>query len=214
MTLTELQSMVRYLTKEPNPSAPVFATDARVKQFANLAQQEIAMRTKANISSNVPNSVSNPSLSTVAGQRLYDFPSDCLELLKVQVSVWVCKRMSVDEYVQATGVQAWQMTGNPYAYWIEKKSTASFGLFFTPQAVYPIALWYVRKPTDLSNGSDTPDLPPLLNNAIVYWVCEKVMEGRREMNFKSGYWMKQYEAEIAKYNLNADQSMEKMNFLG
>lgn len=206
--------MVRTLTKEPNPSSPVFATNALVMQYANIAQNEIAMRTKANVSSNVPNSTADPSDVTVAGQRLYAFPSDCLELLKVQVSVWVCKRISIDDYVTATGVQAWQMTGNPWAYWIEKKTTNSYGLFYTPQAIYPIALWYIRKPTAMATGSDSPDLPRFLDMAIVYWVCEKVMEARREMGYKSGYWQRKYEEEIIRYNTTADQSMEPIQFLG
>ena len=206
--------MVKYLTKEPNPSSPIFATNARILEFSNYAQQEVASRTQCFISSNVPNSTGNPTLSTVAGTRLYDFPSDCLELLTVKVSVWTCKRMTLDQLNMLTGYQWWQYSGPPLYYWIEKKNTNSFGLWWTPQAVYPIALWYVRKPTAMVNGSDTPDVDRRLDMAVVYYTCEKVMEGRREMNFKSGYWMQKYEQEIEKYNVTADQSLEPVAFLG
>ena len=115
--------MVKYLTKEPNPSSPIFATNARILEFSNYAQQEVASRTQCFISSNVPNSTGNPTLSTVAGTRLYDFPSDCLELLTVKVSVWTCKRMTLDQLNMLTGYQWWQYSGPPLYYWIEKKNT-------------------------------------------------------------------------------------------
>lgn len=214
MDLAAIQSMVRYLTKEPNPSAPVYATNARVLEFANLGQLEIQSRTKCYTSSNVPNSTGQPSLNTVAGQRIYEFPTDCLELLGVKVSVWNLERKTIDWFNQYMGFQWWTFTGVPMYYWIEKKSTNSFGIFYTPQAIYPIALFYVRKPTEMVNSTDEPDLDERLHMAVVYYVCEKVMEARREMNYKSGYWKNLYEAEIQKWNTTADQSAQPTEFLG
>src|SRR6185295_19615797 len=100
MDLQTIQSMVRYLTKEPFPSNPQFATNARVLQFANIAQKEIQSRTKCYTSSNIPNSTGQPTLNTVAGQRIYAFPTDCMELLSVKVSVWSLQRKTLDWFNQ------------------------------------------------------------------------------------------------------------------
>lgn len=214
MNLSTIQSQVRFLTKEPFPTAPQFATNSNILLWANYATQELQSRTKCYTSSNVPNSTGQPPLNTVSGQRLYAFPSDCLELLAVKVSVWTLERKTLDWLNQFTGYQWWTYPGIPLFYWIEKNSINSFGIWYTPTAVYPIALWYIRKPTDMVNSGDSPDIDPRLHQAVIYYCCEKAMEGRREMNFKAGYWNGLYEKEIQKWNTTADQSVGPVEFLG
>jgi len=145
---------------------------------------------------------------------MYAMPTDCLEIVEMKISVWRVQRKTMDFINAQTGYQQWTYPGIPLYYWMQKQATTDFGIWYTPQAIYPIALWYIRKPTAMVNQSDSPDLDRRLDMAVVYYTCEKIMESRREMNYKSGYWLKSYEGEIKKYNDTADQAMAPVDFMG
>lgn len=215
MLLSEVEDQVRFLTKEPFPNAPQFATNTRVTYYANKACEKLASLTKCYLSTNVPNSSSgNPSLSTVAGQYKYLVPTDCLEIVEMKISVWRIQRKTIDWINRQTGYQWWQISGQPSTYFMLKDDTTNFAVWPTPQSIYPISLWYLRRPTTLVNSTDVVDLDSRLDLALLYFICEQVMAARREQGFRAGYWMNLFYKEVQEYNNTADQSMAPTEAFG
>lgn len=214
LTLTQIRSIVRTLTKEPYPSSPTFATDANTLLFANLAQLELASRTKTRIGTNVPNSTSDPSDLTTSGQRLYSFPSNILEIIKVVVNGAECYPVTNDQLVKMGGHAWWKVGGMPNYYYIEDLSgTRKLGLWYTPtSSSWPIAIWGVKRPTDLSAGADVVDLDERLHLAVAYKTAQAIEEYRREMG-NAAYFEKKYEDEILKYMASGMDTNERVPFL-
>ena len=200
LTLTNLQTVVRALTKEPYPTSPQFATDANILLFANEGQLEVMSRTKSRIFSNAPNSTSNVSSDlTVANQPLYPYNASILDLLKVGVNRSVCLPTTYESLVNMDP-WFWRIAGQPTAYYVrDLAGVRQLGLFPTPGASgNPILMIGTKRPTDLSGGSDVVDLDERLHMTVAFYVCWRVMEIRREIGMAS-YFERRYEDSILKY---------------
>ena len=205
---------MRSLTKEPYPTSPVYATDANTLLFANLAQLEIQSRTKSRIGTNIPNGITDPSDLTVANQRLYSFPTNILEIIKVLVNGIECYPVTHDALVKMGGYKWWAIGGQPSFYYFEDLSgTRKLGLWQTPtSSTWPIAITGVKRPTDLSAGADVIDLDERLHKAVVYKVCQDIEDLRREQGL-SNYFEKKCDDEILKYMSSGMDTNEKVPFL-
>lgn len=213
LTLTNIQSRVRLLTKEPYPTSPVFATDANVLALANDAQIELASRTQCKEATNIPNSISDPSDVTVANQRLYSMPTGIGDVYKVLVDGDIMVRANFDDLAKMGGTDWWKKTGRPTHYYFEDLSgTKKIGFWPTPGSVYYFVTMGNNIPTAMSAAGNYPDIDERLHNAVVFKVCQWVMASRREMQ-KADYWEKQYEGEVAKYMKSGMDSYEGKDFL-
>lgn len=213
LTLSQIQSTVRLLTQEPYPSSPIHATDANVLLLANIAQIDIASRTKSRILSNIPNSTSDTTDVTVSGQRLYSFPTGMLEIVNVTVEgdkVWYAKH---EDLLKLGGTNWWKTTGKPTHYYIEDSSgTRTIGFWPTPGAVYNIEMFGVKLPTAMSASGSYPDLDERLHISVVYQVCAEVMRIRRE-NDRAREWDRKCEESIDRYMRSAMDTNEGGYFL-
>ncbi len=215
MTGSEVAAQVRFLTKDVYPSTGAFATDANVLTFINHAQNEIASRTKFDISTNVPNDGTNPVTVTVASQRLYSFPTDALELVWVRVGTETLKFLDHRTVDKNSSIGFWKDSGPCVAYYIENLSgVKKYGIYPVPSAGQVIALAYVRKPTALSAIGGSLDVDARLQMAVVYFCCEKTCEGRLKYQEYASYFKALYEDQIRLFNDNANSSLESIPFLG
>ena len=102
----------------------------------------------------------------------------------------------------------------PEFYYIEDlNGVRKIGLWQTPtSSTWPIAIWGVKKPTDLAVNADTLDLDDRLGKAVVYKVCQDVEDMRREQGL-SRYFEQKCEDEIQKYMTSGMDTNEKVEFL-
>lgn len=213
LTLTQLQGIVRTLTKEPYPSSPTYATDANILLYANLAQLDIASRTKSRTYSNSPNSLSDASETTTANQPLYSFPSSLLEIYKVVCNRYELKPVLFDQLI-ASDPYFWKQTGSSEFYYIRDLSgVRKIGLWPTPGASsLPIVYWGPKRPTDLSAGGDTIDLDERLHMAVAYQISQRMEEYRREFQ-NADYFGRKVEEELLKYQSSGQDTNEHFAFL-
>jgi len=212
-TLLQVQQEVIQLTKEPQPSNPIFATIANVAVYANDAQLEINSKTLCRITSNLPGNLNfDPTLTTVVNQRLYPLPADFMSMIKVSVNRIRIRPSRFDDF--ANNVQWWKLPGFPQSYYFERNQVDggyNLGLFPTPTSVWPLGLIYVPQPIQLVNPSDTLDLDPRLGPAVVKYVCWKIMEYRREES-RGAYWKQQFYEAVANYEADPQDTAEPMQW--
>ena len=216
LTLAQVQALVKLKTKEPSVASPIFATDANILTYVNLYQLELARDCKSKTASNLPNSTSDPAVSTVVGQRLYDFPTNLnFDVYKIYVNGWDCEYKTQAQLAQIGGYRWWAKQGLPRYYYFEDfGGTKKFGLWWTPGGVWPIAIMGNKRPTDATQALATTvlDLDERLHKALVFGVCQSIMEDRREID-KARYWQSLYELEVKKYGEHGDDTAESSPFL-
>jgi hypothetical protein len=214
LTLTQLRTAVRALTKEPYPSSPVFATDANTLLFANEGQLEVASRSKSRTFSNAPNSTAAVSSDvTTASQPLYSYNASLLDIFKVVVNKIVCYPATF-EALSGADPEFWRQTGQPTTYYIrDLAGVRKIGLWPTPgTSSWPILMIGTKRPTDLSGASDVIDLDERLHMTVVFYVCWRVEEIRREMGM-AGYFKQQYEESLQKYMSSGMDTNQPIPFM-
>jgi hypothetical protein len=101
----------------------------------------------------------------------------------------------------------WQrLPGFPQSYYFERSAGNrgyNLGLFLRPSSIWPLGLEYVPNPINMEVAEDEPDIEEFLHPAIVHYVCQRIMESRREFKLAS-YWQSQYEKDLVDY-ISSDQ---------
>ncbi len=215
LTLTQLRTAVRALTKEPYPTSPVYATDANTLLFANEGQLEVMSRTKSRVFSNAPNSTADVSSDvTVANQPLYSFNASLLDIIKIVVNRIVCYPTTY-EALSSADPYFWKQAGQPNYYYIrDLAGVRKLGLWMTPStSSWPILMIGTKRPTDLSSGSDVIDLDERLHMTVVFYVCWRTEEIRREMGM-AAYFKQQYEESLLKYIASGQDTNEAVPMYG
>lgn len=211
LTLAQITTKVRTLTQESQ--TPAFATDANMLSFANDAILDIASRVKAKVISNLPNSTADPTDTTSDGVRLYSLPDGIMDVYLVQVMYWKCELAKEDDLYRHGGTTWWKIKGMPrYYYFEDEDGEKKLGLWPTPGQSFHLMIRGTKRPDLLTQTSDTPDLDERLHLAVVYKICQRMMESRREME-RAAYWESQYEREISKYEHSGRDSNEATRFL-
>ncbi len=139
-------------------------------KWINDGQRKIVLESEGILTTSTTN-------SAVAGTSTYSLPTDLLVLRSIQFkgsgeqsfySLEYLSRQEFDEYIDGWNGTAYSRS-TPTVYTVE---SGQIVLFPTPVAngTSNIKIYYSRMPTDVALDSDTPSLPLLYHNALV-WYC-------------------------------------------
>lgn len=150
---------------------------------------------------------------TVVGQRLYNLPSDFMQMEKVSVNNVPCKVARLSDISQTL---MWhRLPGWPTNYYFERDQfTKSYklGLWLNPSSIWPLGMEYIPIPIAMSASTDVTDLEEFLDPAIVHYTCQRIMEYRREYQ-KAAYWASEYEKDLRDYESSGQDTDEAIPML-
>ena len=153
------------------------------------------------------------ALYTIPNQRLYDLPTDWLQMIRVSVNNIPLKP---SRFADFSGNIMWhRQPGFPLEYYFEKDSFSQaykLGLFLRPTTAWPLGLTYIPIPTSMVGATDTPDIEDFLQPALTHYVCWRIFEYRREYA-KAQYWKNQYDLDLQDYESSGEDTDEAIPFL-
>ncbi len=155
----------------------VQVTDADILRWINDGQRQIVMQNETLLEK-------TSTADSVANQQSYTLPVDLLILKGIQykgsneTQYFPLKGYSLSEFNEA--IRGWdeatvQSTGTPFCYTVYSNEIK---LFPIPNASITAALkiYYNRIPTDVTLGTDAPDLPFLYHEMIVNYCLQQAYE--------------------------------------
>ena len=182
LNLGEMRDQVRFLVREPTSDQ---FTDAQINQQLNLGQLDAANRSEWLKSS--------WKLTSVAAQRTYIYPSDCLEVKRIKyANKWLSPTShdKLDFEHTHQDDETWITdTGTPTHWYSDKEEV--FGLFPIPTATTTgvMWLWGVQVPDKLTSDSATSILPAFLHEAICLFAASKCKFQDREREAAHDLWV-------------------------
>ena len=183
--------------------------------WANKAQLEIQSRIKDRASSNLPNSIGNPTDMTSPGVRLYSLPDTIMDIYYVTVNGIKQNYCKYEDLPDMGGMTFNKFQSLPYYYYFQADPTSGknmIGFWPCPGSAWYIIYMGIKKPTPMTKDADSPDLDDRLHYAVIYSVCESMAEARRE-NDRGAYWKGLFENELQKYTESARQTVQGTRFL-
>ena len=140
-----------------------YYTDAIMDRFINQAQRELQ---KKLLKAGDDFYTICVETSTVPGQRDYQFPTDFMQLMRLEritsgsgdtatvERIYPITRNEQD--VAGYNIQNGSSEGLPYNYLINKNT---FSLFPVPNQAVVLRMWYAPRVSDMDSDSDIPDAP-------------------------------------------------------
>jgi len=127
--------------------------------------------------------VTEATLSLVAGTSSYDLPSDCIDVIEHSLRTGT-GQSQVDYNLERVGVGTWQslanknQTGRPLQLFVERQIAPSVNIWPVPDQSYTLVYWYLRRIQDAgATGTLTLDVPhrflPALVAGLAYHVALK-----------------------------------------
>jgi len=156
-----------YVKRQFGDESGVQITDTDIIRWINSGQRHIVK-----VNEGLLEKVS--TANTVVGQQAYALPTDCLILQSISyksntdLSYFKLKGFTLNEFNEY--IDGWDGTtyqqGLPNCYTI---FAGNIDLFPIPDTSMTsgLKIYYTRKPVDIVNPSDTPDLPELYHEALV-----------------------------------------------
>jgi hypothetical protein len=205
-----------------NPTSPdAYTSDATIVAYANEEMQRLASECRSIKSSNI-----GLEQLTVVGQRMYDLPSNCLELVDVYVGAPNAQirlsQGSTEEMYNIYGPGYFTRNGQPFHYYIDWDPTGNAGqgtyalaLAMVPNvAGFPITQFFVLKPALFTVGTNTavPQIDDRLDQALIYGIAAQIMHDKRDPAFEGLYSQKRQEY-VQKYNDSGRKSREPLSML-
>lgn len=157
------QQMLSDLRSRIGDLAPDKYTDAELKSWLNLGQQNVAFRLD-NISSVWFGKTSEIPL--VAGTSEYDLPVDVRKIMRVTINNVQAQPVDVTKLgALATNVHYTPSATQPFYHQWGKKIT----VFPTPTAAGTAKLWYFKRLSDLVNDGDVSEIPMEYHSLVVLY---------------------------------------------
>lgn len=194
MTLADFRTYVRAQTKD-NATTPVFATNTIIDFWVNEAVKKFNSLTRSVNTSNIGSEV-----TTVADQRLYEYPTTVQDMYEVQYRGKRLLPVQRDRLPDYYG-SGWQAEkGEPSCWYQEDVAGAAyFGLYpICGTAGYNIVCFGTYKPTAMSDAAHTTGLDERLDFVILNWVCEQIMISRHDFQ-KAREFRDQWGPSLAEY---------------
>lgn len=204
------------------PGTPdAYTSDAIIVAYANEIMQRLASDCRSIKTSNI-----GFEQMTVVGQRMYDLPANCLELVDVYVGAVNAQirlsQGSTEEMYNIYGPGYFTRNGQPFHYYIDWDSAGNNGqgafalaLAMVPNvAGYPISMFYVLRPQEFVVGTNTavPQIDDRLDMALIYGIAAQIMHDKRDPAFEQLYSSK-YQEYVQAYNDSGRKSREPLTML-
>jgi len=180
-----LLTVTRYYLAEPIEN---LWTDIELGEYLNRGYLHIVAQTDY---------IEEIAIATVTdSQQFYALPSNCLKPLIVQYDddadddYDTLRYTTFKEIYRIAGDDLWTDEGTPNYWFVWRQQ---IGLVPIPDATVEDAmkLIYVKRPTELSATTDSPDIPDQFQEGIIFYACEQAsIKARRfddSMYFKSRY---------------------------
>lgn len=220
-TEQSILTQVRRKCKVAPGTPDAYTSDAIIVGYANEEMQRLASECRSIKTSNVG---SEPL--TVAGTRLYDLPTNCLELVDVYVGANNAQirlsQASTEELYQIYGPGYFTRQGQPFHYYIDWDAAGNSGngayalaLAMVPNVTnFKITMFYIMKPALFVVGSNTavPQIDDRLDSALIYGIAAQIMHDKRDPAFEELYSEKRQEY-VTKYNDSGRKSREPLSML-
>jgi len=185
LDLAGLTTRIRLNTNRES-SGDTATTDATITPLLNFALREIARR------HDWRQLFTSKTMTTIAGTERYAFPTDMNRLLSM--TMW----NSTTSYTLAERTKTWlnsydsrqalSSTGVPAVYAVD-------GLYFElvprPDAVYTLAVNYIKWPATLVNATDAPDVETMDDCLIAYATSQ--LFAQLERFDQADWWMREFE---------------------
>ena len=178
MTLTQLCTLVWSWLDDPGGN---YFTSTQVDVFINNAARQVQ---KKLIQSGELWFSKTVQTSLVANTDTYTLPTDFLRLHKAEIIVsGTFPNQSMYRLQVVTPVQADNFptgTGKPYGYWLNK---GYITLVKCPDAAYTLQLLYSYLIADISQDSQSPDIPEQYHEMIaIYATLDGFLKDQRDPN--------------------------------
>lgn len=191
MTLSDMQTEFGYIMNEPTPT---FWTNAERMSWLNQGQYDFADKV---VDDAILNLMAKTSSMCVAGQQEYDLPTDYLRVYSAKISsVWASGIVLKNLPAIESNSQFVPTLKNPYFY-IRSNYIGFYPIPTTSTGT--ISIWYIKKPFQLSQSTDTSIIPIQYHHLIVMFACVKGYEKLREFD-KSTALYQEYIANITTIN--------------
>ena len=203
-----------------NPTSPdAYTSDATIVAYVNEELQRLASECRSIKIFGI-----NSTVNTVPGQRLYDLPTNCLEVVDVYCGVPNAQirlgQASTEELYQIYGPGYFSRQGQPFHFYIDWDAGAlpsgkyALALAMVPNVAYQLTLAYVLKPASFVVGDTTsiPQIDDRLDQALIYGVAAQIMHDKRDPAFEELYSSKRQEY-VQKYNDSGRKSREPLQML-
>lgn len=214
---SSLYATIRRLCKTDPINPDYYTSDAIICAYSNEELQLLASECRSIKISNV-----NNPIITVQGQRTYNLPNDCLEVVDCYLGATGAQiRMqeaSTEFCYQTFGPSFTIRQGQPFYYYIDYDSTNNIyqiAFAMVPSVSgQPITMFYILRPADLVVGNDggVPQIDNRLDWALAYGVAARIMHDKRDPAFEQLYSQKRQEI-VMKYNDSGRKSRQPLAML-
>jgi hypothetical protein len=169
MNRSELRTALRSFLNEDIPG---FWTDAQLNTYINLANDRVNSIISATREDYFTISA---TFSTVAGTKSYSFPTDCRFIRRMEIYDPTNEGniIKLDELrwprIEANGDWLFPLTTAQPKRYVTRGT--QFDLYPTPDAAYPIRIYYDARPATMDSDDDIPTSPSDFHDMIVYWAA-------------------------------------------
>lgn len=169
--MTNAQLLALFKEQIKNYSTSTFSEEL-IRHWFDEGQIDIVRRTGVN--------TTDSNLNSVAEQREYDLPTDILRLIHVTYyntsTYHRLEAATLDEMETFGDYPGETSTLNPTHYYIKQGQTPKIGLYPKPSTSHAsgIQTHYVKRPSNLTDSSKSPDIPEAYQRLIVLyalWRC-------------------------------------------
>lgn len=171
-TLSALKTDLGYALNEPTP---IFWTAAERTSWLNQGQYDFIDKV---VDDALLDYLVEYNTFTVTGIYEYALPSDYLRVYQIRISsIWATPVMLSDIKSMSENTLTAPTTKNPYFY----LRSGKMGFFPTPVvSTSTITVWYLQKPTEMVNDTDTAKVPVQYSHIIVMFAEIKALEKLRD----------------------------------
>jgi hypothetical protein len=155
--------------------------------------------------------VSQGTVSLVAGTATYALPVDTIDLIETYLRV-TANSVSTDTFLSRVSVSDYAavsnkaLSGTPTQVFVARTATPSVTLWPVPEDADTLVYWRLRRMQDIGSAASTPDIPSRFRPALIAALAYQIAMKRPEVTDRVPMLQAEYERQ---FGLAADEDRDR-----